>query len=644
MRQARSTFEAKNATVVPVAVDEEGLRTQDLPARATLAYVTPGHQYPTGVTLSDQRRGELIHWAQRTGCYILEDDYDSDLRYEGSTQPALASSAPDCTVYIGTFSKTLGAGLRLGYMIVPPKLAEHVCAAKELMAPGNSWLDQAALAEFLRSGSYGAYLIRARAFYLERRNALLAAMCRNFGRGNITGEEGGLHIFWRLPPTAPDAAVIEASCRRSRVGIYAMESCHAQGTHLEDSRRSLVLGYGALSPLQIDEGITRLACVIQGTPPKDAVVNAAILRQRLSGGEHYNLAHQTRQQPALGLRARSQAISRRKSKRVRNASMPQLKGLYRYPIKGLSAQPVSIVKLEAAQPFPFDRIFALARPGSPIDSNDPKWTKKGKFVMLMLDEALAQVKTHLDLETMEFTVTRGNQQLLSADLNNENDLVEVEDYFYRLVSTLRAAPKLVKSRGGHFMDKPDAVISLINLATVRNLEEQWGFEVDPLRFRANLYIDDVNPWEEFDWVGHDLQIGEAMFRVDRRNGRCGATNVNPVTGRRDLDIPGSLRTAFGHKDLGVYLVVRRGGMVAVGDALHTPATVSDRVSGEAQKFSPAQGKRYICGGCYFIYEEDLGLPQHGIAPGTPFFDLPASWTCPDCGTERGVFRPYLKQT
>src|SRR6202008_4767966 len=122
------------------------------------------------------------------------------------------------------------------------------------------------------------------------------------------------------------------------------------------------------------------------------------------------------------------------------------------------------MRLEAGQPFPFDRIFALARPGSRVDVDDPKWAKKGQFVMLMLDEVLAQVKTHLDLETMEFTVTRGNQPLLAADLKDENDRAEVEDYFHRLVSTLRGGAKTCEIARG-----PLHGISLINLATVRSL-------------------------------------------------------------------------------------------------------------------------------------------------------------------------------
>ena len=254
--------------------------------------------------------------------------------------------------------------------------------------------------------------------------------------------------------------------------------------------------------------------------------------------------------------------------------MPVLKNIYRYPIKGLSAQPLVRVELEARKPFPHDRVFALVRPGAPFDINDPRWGKKGLFVMLMLEEALARVRTTLDVETLQLTITQDNRQLLIADLNDDEARAKVADIFWQLVPALRSAPTLVRSPDGHFMDKPDNVISLINLATVRNLEEHWGIKIDPLRFRANLYIDGARPWEEFEWVGSDIWIGDGLFRVDRRNGRCGATNVNPETGRRDLDLPGSLRAAFGHKELGVYLIAREGGRLAVGDQVFTPSTAA----------------------------------------------------------------------
>ncbi|MGB7102323.1 MAG: rubredoxin, partial [Xanthobacteraceae bacterium] len=241
-------------------------------------------------------------------------------------------------------------------------------------------------------------------------------------------------------------------------------------------------------------------------------------------------------------------------------------------------------------------------------------------------------------------VKQGNQQVISAQLTDKEQRGKVEKFFWQLVPTLRGPPALVRSAGGHFMDKPDNVISLINLATVRALEAQWGVEIDPLRFRANIYIDGARPWEEFDWVGSEIRIGDAVFAVDRKNGRCGATNVNPATGRRDLDIPGSLRAAFGHKNLGVYLAVRDGGEIAVGDSVFVPrsAVAQPAVHAPVPTMNGAQ-RRFMCRGCYFIYEEAAGLPQQSIRPGTAFADIPANWRCPDCGTDKTTFRPYVEK-
>ena len=190
------------------------------------------------------------------------------------------------------------------------------------------------------------------------------------------------------------------------------------------------------------------------------------------------------------------------------------------------------------------------------------------------------------------------------------------------------------------MDKPDSVISLINLATLRSLEERWGVQLDPLRFRANLYIDGARAWEEFDWVGSELRIGGVRFRADRRNGRCGATNVNPSTGRRDLDIPGSLRAAFGHKDLGIYLVALESGSLSVGDTVLAARGDSHRLAASQPRPTGATSSspRHICGGCYFVYEQAKGLPQQAITPNTAFADLPAEWRCPDCGVEKSSLR------
>jgi GntR family transcriptional regulator/MocR family aminotransferase len=356
-----------------------------------------------------------------------------------------------------------------------------------------------------------------------------------------------------------------------------------------------------------------------------------------------HLAPRLRQQPALRRTAPHRAFSNDIIIRQGGAPMPVLKNIYRYPIKGLSAQPLASVDLQAKKPFPHDRVFALVRPGAPFDTGNPRWGKKGLFVMLMLEEALARVRTTLDVETSRLTIAQGNRQLIVADLGDESGRAQVEEFFWQLVPALRGAPTLVRSHDGHFMDKPDNVISLINLATLRSLESQWGIKIDPLRFRANLYIDGARPWEEFDWVGSDIRIGEGLFRVDRRNGRCGATNVDPETGRRDLDIPGSLRAAFGHKELGVYLVAREGGRVSAGDMVATPAALgAGNVAAAPAGLRQPGRQTFMCGGCYFIYEPSAGTPDQSVAPGTPFAAIPANWRCPDCGTDKSTFRPYVE--
>jgi GntR family transcriptional regulator / MocR family aminotransferase len=647
---AAFAFEAAGAEVIGVGVDPFGLIPDQLPQRAaSLLYTTPSHQYPTGATLSADRRAEIIAWARRYGCYIVEDDYDCDIRYQGSHLPPLATLAPDCTLYIGTFSKALGAGLRLGFMVVPEQIVAAACAEKSLLNGGNPWLEQATLADFIHSGSYAAHLMRVRSHYKDNRDCLIAALRHNFGEVTIDGDAGGLHILLYLPPGTPDGKSVEALALRARVGAYSLASARVffrKRTAL--TSRALILGYAALSPRQIEKGIARLSDAIDDAIDDPATDMMALFSDQfappsLLRSANRNLALRYRQQPALRRlpprRASSKPIARQGG-----AEMPVLTNIYRYPIKGLSAQPMSRVDLEAKKPFPHDRIFALVRPGAPFDTANPKWGKKGLFVMLMLEEDLARIRTTLDVDTMSLTIRQDNRVLLVADLNNEADRAEVEETIWQLVPSLRSAATLVRATDGHFMDKPDNVISLINLATLRSLEAEWGIRIDPLRFRANLYIDGAEPWEEFDWVGSDIRIGETLFRVDRRNGRCGATNVDPETGRRDLDIPGSLRATFGHKELGVYLVVREGGRINVGDSIATPPPrATGSIAHTPACARPTTPKTFICRGCYFIYDPSMGLPEQSIAPGTPFADIPSNWRCPDCGTDKTTFRPYVQK-
>ncbi|MCJ2068550.1 aminotransferase class I/II-fold pyridoxal phosphate-dependent enzyme, partial [Methylobacterium sp. J-030] len=638
-------FEAAGADVIAVLVDQDGLRTADLPdVVADIVHVTPAHQFPTGAVLSLERREVLAAWARRHESIVLENDCVGDLRYEGSPLPAVAALAPDCTIHVGSFSKTLGAGLRLGYMVVPPRLIPAFRAAKALLNNGTAWLEQAALGAFMAGGAYAAHLARLRASYRLSRDALLDALARHFGQVDVGGTSGGLHVLWRLPPGVPPTLTFETLARRARIGIYGLGSAGAWDTTDSPlSRRGVILGFGGTAPEQIAEGIARLSDVVDDRLDRHHAFVDDLLLPEAAGRP---LAFGVSDRPAPSFRrglalhpVRPRRPSLGRPSRKDPTRMAVVAGIYRYPVKGLSAEPLRGVELEAGRPFPFDRIFALTRPNVPVDVEAPKWAKKGLFLMLMLEEGLARARTALDLGTMRMTVEVDGDVQLTLPLDTPEGRARAEEIFGRLAGTGDVLPRLVRSRGGHFMDKPDNVLSLINLATVRDLERRWGTSLDPLRFRANFYVDGLEPWEEFDWVGHDVVVGDAVLTVDRRNGRCGATNVNPRTGQRDRDIPPALRASFGHKDLGVYLLAKTGGKVVLGDALSLSGAIEPRGSETTPRGPGESSSRFICRGCYFIYDEG---EQASDAPRseTTFAALPANWVCPDCGTDKGKFRPY----
>ena len=175
---AALAFEATGAEVVGVAVDEGGLVPDGLPQRpAALLYLTPSHQFPTGHVLSPARRDSIAAWARRCGCYIVEDDSDGEFRYEGSPLKAIAATAPDCAIHLGTFSRTLGAGVGLGYMVVPDRLVDAAIAAKGLLGGGGGWLGQAALADMMQAPSYATHVARVRAHITGRTGTVCWRPC-----------------------------------------------------------------------------------------------------------------------------------------------------------------------------------------------------------------------------------------------------------------------------------------------------------------------------------------------------------------------------------------------------------------------------------------------------------------------------------
>lgn len=261
------------ARLKPVCVDENGLCVEALPEEgAALLYVTPSHQYPMGFTLSLERRLRLLDWAWRTGTYIVEDDYDSDFRYRGSPIAALMGlDSHGCVIYLGTFSKSLGAGLRIGYLVVPKHLAGPACTAKALLDNGHPWLEQAVLAQFLAGGGYDNHLRWIRQSYAERRDCLTDCLKRHFGEVVISGSESGMHIAWHLAEDLPRAAELQAMAEEQGVGIYTLQSgaaCDFGGCPY--SERSIMLGFSSLNERQIRSGVERIAAAV------DAVQKPAV--------------------------------------------------------------------------------------------------------------------------------------------------------------------------------------------------------------------------------------------------------------------------------------------------------------------------------------------------------------------------------
>jgi uncharacterized protein YcbX len=254
--------------------------------------------------------------------------------------------------------------------------------------------------------------------------------------------------------------------------------------------------------------------------------------------------------------------------------MAEVTALYRYPVKGLSAEPLPALTLARASGLAFDREYALALGTTEFDPQNPEPLDKGFFLMLRSNEVLAALSTRFDPESGQLTVIRDGEAVLTEDLTSETGREAVEDFFESYVGpAAKGRPRLVRAAGHKFTDgsviSPAFMraVSLINLASVRALEERTGQPIHPLRFRANIYVDGLEPWAEMDWVDREVTIGSLRLRGLARTPRCAAVDVNPETAARDTNLPKALKRNFGHVDLGIYLEVLADGAIAFGDRM-----------------------------------------------------------------------------
>lgn len=263
---ARQVFQAAGAEVVPVRVDAHGLRVADLPSHARLAYVTPSHQFPLGGVLPLERRLELLRWASDAGAYVVEDDYDSEFRYEG--KPVAAMQGLDRSgrvIYVGTFSKVLCPSIRIAYVVVPKALVAPLAALKFLTDYHTPTFEQEVLADFIAEGHFERHLRRCRRRNAARREALLEACASQLAdRVEIVGTSAGVHaVMWLRDYHRGAIDAIAQEAARQSVGLYPVTPYYLR----PPARAGLLLGYACLGEADIERGIGVLGRVLDNVRP-----------------------------------------------------------------------------------------------------------------------------------------------------------------------------------------------------------------------------------------------------------------------------------------------------------------------------------------------------------------------------------------
>jgi uncharacterized protein len=242
--------------------------------------------------------------------------------------------------------------------------------------------------------------------------------------------------------------------------------------------------------------------------------------------------------------------------------------LYRYPVKGLTAEALDAAEVEQGGCIPWDRAFALAQGDAPLDPQNPAWLPKQNFMCLMRNARIAALRSSFEPRSGTLTLRAPEGTRVTENALTEAGRERIGAFLTGFLGDeARGNPRFCYSPGHSFCDQRRKVISLLSLASLRDLETRVGARRHRRRFRANVWFAGAPPWAELGWVGRELQLGGATLRVAKRIARCPATEVNPETAERDADPVAELRAAYGHPDLGVHAEVIEGGRFAVGDAI-----------------------------------------------------------------------------
>lgn len=244
----------------------------------------------------------------------------------------------------------------------------------------------------------------------------------------------------------------------------------------------------------------------------------------------------------------------------------KIQDLYHYPIKGLSPQNLETAQLHQSRGFAFDRFWAFEIGDQAFDSSHPTYLKKGQFVQLLSHPKLALLKCQFNEQTKELSIHTGGHALGQFNLSDQKDKLKLEQIIIEYLNDPKITKiNLVSAPNHHFSDIPQAAISLINLASVKDLEKTMGASIDPLRFRGNIHVENLEPWQELNWAGKSIWAnGKKIFDVFENIGRCLATHVNLTTGERDLAIKNQLLKTYNHSQCGVYLISTSDTQIAPG--------------------------------------------------------------------------------
>lgn len=262
---AARAFDAAGLRPVPVPVDAEGMQVERLPqlaAGARAVFLTPSHQFPTGATLALDRRLALVHWAERNDAWIIEDDYDSEFHYAGKPTACVQGLDPhERTLYIGTFTKSLFPGLRIGYLVLPPALVEPMTVARSLMDGHSPTLTQLTLARFMEAGHFGAHVRAMRHLYVQRRDALLHLVRTQLSDYLVPQvPAGGMQLPCLLRPGIDEQAVLDGA-RRAGVALQGLSALHATRT----PQAGFLLGFAAYTVAEMEGAVAQLAAVLRRT-------------------------------------------------------------------------------------------------------------------------------------------------------------------------------------------------------------------------------------------------------------------------------------------------------------------------------------------------------------------------------------------